>query len=276
MPSSGTGKGKGKKGFYIPTIDIRPFLEDPSSAAAGEVVEMVRDACVGTGFFQITGHGIPTTLQEAVFAGSLAFFALDIEEKVKLDKSASVGASNRGYEVIGNQGLQEGTLPDLKEIQAFISVKLYIHTEREMRERLILYFILDPNSNLPPLQTQGFYIGADLPASDPRVLANAFLMGPNLWPPPALLPPTTFHDPMTAYYTAMFALSLRILDIVALTLTLPTPHENGFGTVEGIGKIHAQEVRDWFQDFTSNDAVASIRLLHYPPAPNPNPNPNTS
>lgn len=39
-----------------------------------------------------------------------------MEEKKKLDKSSSVGASNRGYEIIGNQGLQEGTLPDLKEV----------------------------------------------------------------------------------------------------------------------------------------------------------------
>jgi hypothetical protein len=27
-----------------------------------------------------------------------------------------VGASNRGYEIIGNQGLEEGMLPDLKEV----------------------------------------------------------------------------------------------------------------------------------------------------------------
>jgi hypothetical protein len=39
-----------------------------------------------------------------------------MDEKKKLDKSSSVGASNRGYEIIGNQGLQEGTLPDLKEV----------------------------------------------------------------------------------------------------------------------------------------------------------------
>ena len=50
-----------------------------------------------------------------MFAGSAAFFNLPFEEKKKLDKSESVGASNRGYELIGNQGLQEGTLPDLKE-----------------------------------------------------------------------------------------------------------------------------------------------------------------
>ncbi|TVY47051.1 2-oxoglutarate-dependent dioxygenase citB, partial [Lachnellula cervina] len=219
MPlETGKGKGVGKAGFYVPTIDIRPFLDDPSSVAAGEVVEMVRDACVSTGFFQITGHGIPAALQEAVFAGSRAFFALDGEEKKMLDKRRSVGSSNRGYEGIGNQGLQEGALPDLKE---------------------------------------GFYIGLETPASDPRVLAHAFkMMGPNLWPP---LPLTTFHDPMTAYYTAIYALSLRILDIVASTLTLPHGDSHAH--------VRAREAREFFHEFTANDPVASIRLLHYPPAP---------
>lgn len=105
-----------KPAFHIPTVDIAPYLLDPTSASALKIVEQVRIACITTGFFQLVGHGIPRSLQDAVFTGSTAFFSLPFEEKTKLDKRVSEGASNRGYELIGNQGLQEGTLPDLKEV----------------------------------------------------------------------------------------------------------------------------------------------------------------
>lgn len=101
--------------FSVPTIDFTAYLSDPTSAASSKIVNDIKTACITTGFFQLVGHGIPTALQEAVFKGSEALFKLPMEEKVKLDRGKSVGASNRGYELIGGQGLQEGTLPDLKE-----------------------------------------------------------------------------------------------------------------------------------------------------------------
>jgi isopenicillin N synthase-like dioxygenase len=102
--------------FNVPTVDLAPYLADSTSIEALKVVNQVREACIATGFFQLIGHGIPRSLQDEIFAGSAALFKLPFEEKKKLDKSESVGASNRGYELIGNQGLQEGTLPDLKEV----------------------------------------------------------------------------------------------------------------------------------------------------------------
>lgn len=115
--------------FNVPTVDLAPYLANPTSSSALRIVNQVREACTGTGFFQLIGHGIPRSLQDEVFEGSAAFFKLPFEEKKKLDKSESVGASNRGYEIIGNQGLQEGTLPDLKEvspIRPLISKRLNI------------------------------------------------------------------------------------------------------------------------------------------------------
>jgi len=191
--------------FHIPTVDIAPYLASPTSPEAQKIVDSVRQACLTTGFFQLVGHGIPPSLQAAVFAGSAAFFALPAAEKLALDKSASVGASNRGYEILGNQGLQEGTLPDLKE---------------------------------------GFYIGQHIDAEDPRVKNKAFLMGPNLWPKKELVPEKVFKEPMEAYFKAMFQLSLTVMDVLAAGLP--------YGP-------------DVFSEFVSNDAVSSIRLLHYPP-----------
>lgn len=102
--------------FNVPTVDLDPYLVDPTSIEAMKIVDQVREACITTGFFQLIGHGIPRSLQDELFAGAAAFFKLPFEEKKKLEKGESVGASNRGYELIGNQGLQEGTLPDLKEV----------------------------------------------------------------------------------------------------------------------------------------------------------------
>ena len=193
--------------FSVPTIDISPYLSDATSPAALQVIENVKAACTGTGFFQLTGHGISRELQEKVFKGAEKLFALPKEEKLKLDKSKSVGASNRGYELIGGQGLEEGTLPDLKE---------------------------------------GFYVGQDIPASDPRVQKKAFLMGPNIWPPSDLVSEDVFKEPMSAYYTQIHALSLKVLEVLAAGMEYPN-------------------VQSVFEEFTANDPVASIRLLHYPP-----------
>lgn len=49
---------------------------------------------------------------------------------------------------------------------------------------------------------------------------------------------------MSTYYAALFTLSLKILDLIAATLP------------------YGPKV---FDNFTSNDATASVRLLHYPP-----------
>ncbi|KAG9233028.1 2og-Fe oxygenase family protein [Amylocarpus encephaloides] len=175
--------------FYIPTIDIAPYFISPGSTTSLKIINQVREA----------------ELQDDVFAASEKLFGLDMSEKLKLDKSNSVGDSGRGYEVIGNQGLQEGTLPDLKE---------------------------------------GFYIGKEISATDPRVLNNAFLIGPNQWPPTHLIPSPPFREPMEEYYDRMLNLCFAILDILAATLP--------YGP-------------DVFASFISNDPVASIRLLHYPP-----------
>ncbi|OTB02186.1 hypothetical protein M426DRAFT_322895 [Hypoxylon sp. CI-4A] len=98
--------------FVIPTVDISPYLEDPSSEASARVVEEVRQACVTSGFFQIVNHGVSKGIRDAVFKAAETFFALPLEEKKRLRPPM---LKNRGYELIGAQTLQEDTLPDLKE-----------------------------------------------------------------------------------------------------------------------------------------------------------------
>lgn len=99
--------------FVIPTIDISPYLQDPVSDASAKVIQDVRHACMTTGFFSLVGHGVSKELQGRVFKACERLFSLPLEEKQAL---ISPVAKNRGYELIGSQILQKGTLPDLKEV----------------------------------------------------------------------------------------------------------------------------------------------------------------
>lgn len=100
--------------FVIPTVDLGPYLADPSSEESQKIVDQVRHACITSGFFQIVNHGISPELQGRVQKAAEAVFALPLEEKKKLMHPV---LKNRGYEIIGSQALQEGALPDLKEVR---------------------------------------------------------------------------------------------------------------------------------------------------------------
>ncbi|KAH8163419.1 hypothetical protein CIB48_g4819 [Xylaria polymorpha] len=103
--------------FYLPIVDISPWVNDPRSSAAQEVVAEVRKACKSTGFFQIKGHGVSPTLQKSVFEASARFFALPADKKLELDCRKH---AFRGYDVMGSQMYESGlddpeTLRDMKE-----------------------------------------------------------------------------------------------------------------------------------------------------------------
>ena len=54
---------------HVPTIDIAPFLTGAPDGRR-HVAAAIRDACEGTGFFYLTGHGVPPVAIEAIFAAS--------------------------------------------------------------------------------------------------------------------------------------------------------------------------------------------------------------
>ncbi len=100
--------------FYVPTIDVAPFLNDPNGPGCDEIISEVRRACLSTGFFQITGHGVPKSLQQSLFDSAANFCAFPFEEKMKLDATKTVG--HRGYNVLASQSYEGDVLPDLKEV----------------------------------------------------------------------------------------------------------------------------------------------------------------
>lgn len=99
--------------FYLPSVDITPFLEDPTSTEAKQVIDDVRAACISTGFFQMTGHGVSESLQKEVFDAAAKFFALPLDVKTNLNAAKNIGF--RGYDLMGTQLYEDDVLPDLKE-----------------------------------------------------------------------------------------------------------------------------------------------------------------
>ena len=94
----------------IPVIDISPSYL-PSPEARRGVADRIREACRDTGFFYVSGHGVPDRVIEATLTTGKAFFAEPLEEKMKL---FGPGAGY-GYDPSEVQVLDSGTPPDLKE-----------------------------------------------------------------------------------------------------------------------------------------------------------------
>jgi len=200
----------------IPTIDISPYLSDPSSPAAKEVVNSLRIACIQTGFFHLVGHSIPSSLQQTIFHAAKEFFSLPLEEKLKLDMRKHV--SKRGYEIIGGQKL--GLKVDDRKVE-----------DRKVEDREVD----DGEGDLK----EGFYIGRHTPHK------TSFMTGPNIFPPSSLLSLEIFQTPIEEYYSKMLQLMLKMHEILAETLP--------YG-------------KDVFKGFLGPEPVATLRLLHYPPA----------
>ncbi len=96
----------------LPIIDVS-LLDAPAPDSRARLARQLARACQDSGFFYVTGHGIPTELIDAVFRQSRALFALPEHSKRQLDKARS--AANRGYEPLRGQTLEPGAPPDLKE-----------------------------------------------------------------------------------------------------------------------------------------------------------------
>jgi len=71
----------------IPMIDFTRFL----TGGAGErraIAKEIAAACTEIGFFYLAGHGVPETLQAAIFEQSALFFRLSAEEKLEAQATA--------------------------------------------------------------------------------------------------------------------------------------------------------------------------------------------
>ncbi|MFK8024210.1 MAG: isopenicillin N synthase family dioxygenase [Ilumatobacter sp.] len=98
----------------VPVIDIESALAgepDARTLTASALDAAARDS----GFFVITGHGVPDSTIEAVLAASRRFFALPVEEKNRF----TTDRSYRGYQAMSATALAktlgDESPPDLSE-----------------------------------------------------------------------------------------------------------------------------------------------------------------
>ncbi|HEX2463284.1 MAG TPA: 2-oxoglutarate and iron-dependent oxygenase domain-containing protein [Thermoanaerobaculia bacterium] len=94
----------------LPIIDIAPL--SGGGAAAAAVGAAIDRACRESGFFYVVGHGVDPDALRRLDRLSRAFFALDLEEKMRI-RMALGGRAWRGYFPVGAE-LTSGK-PDQKE-----------------------------------------------------------------------------------------------------------------------------------------------------------------
>ncbi|GAB2179909.1 2-oxoglutarate and iron-dependent oxygenase domain-containing protein [Denitratisoma sp. agr-D3] len=101
-----------RKAETIPLIDLGPSFSGDIEARRA-VARQIRTASLDTGFFYVTGHGIPETLIQDQFLWSRRFFDQSLAEKMACDLYNS--HSRSGYEPMAGQSLDADSPPDLKE-----------------------------------------------------------------------------------------------------------------------------------------------------------------
>ena len=95
----------------LPVIDVST-LDGTSDRSLRQVARQVENACRDSGFFYVTGHGVPPALLDRLDAASRAFFRLPVESKLEI-AMARGGRAWRGYFPVGDE-LTAGR-PDRKE-----------------------------------------------------------------------------------------------------------------------------------------------------------------
>ena len=86
---------------------------DMAALDGGQGIAALHEACVGTGFFYVTNHGVAEPLIDAVLEQARLFFALPLKRRMAVSLAHS--RCNRGYDAMQAQRLEPGMPPDLKE-----------------------------------------------------------------------------------------------------------------------------------------------------------------
>ena len=158
----------------IPVLDVSAIHGTDANAKQG-LARRFLDVYGQTGFGYITGHGIDADLVTRVFDASARFHALPRSEKFKI----KLDHLHRGFIAIDTSTDVNSTLAEVTK----------------------------------PNQSESFMMMREADASDPDVMAGAYLAGPNQWPD---LP--GFRDDVMAYNAALSSLGQKLIEIAALAI----------------------------------------------------------
>lgn len=125
-----------------PTLDIGPWLDGSGKADVARRFDRISREI---GFFYLTGHGVSPEEMQTMLDFTARFFAIEDAAKLAL----RVGPTRRGYEPFGQQTLDAGSPPDIKE---------------------------------------SYLLGFGQPPDHPMVRRGLANYGPNQWPEEAQLP----------------------------------------------------------------------------------------
>ncbi|MFF5209638.1 isopenicillin N synthase family dioxygenase [Streptosporangium sp. NPDC000396] len=96
----------------LPVIDVSALVNDGPRARRERTARLIERACRDSGFFYISGHGVPASLLGRLDEAARRFFALPLEEKMEISMDRA-GRAWRGFFPVGGE-LTSGR-PDLKE-----------------------------------------------------------------------------------------------------------------------------------------------------------------
>ena len=169
----------------------------------------------------------------------------DLSDRKAVGAELRAACLKNGFFYISGHGVPEQDIADLfSEAAAFFDLPLAQKAEIDKsRSKVNRGYeplqgqTLEPGA--PPDLKEGYYIGPEHAADDPRVIAGMFNHGANQWPTQR----PNFKPVMENYLATMLDLSARMMGGIALSLDLP---------------------EDYFRGYC-DDAMATVRLLHYPP-----------
>lgn len=172
----------GKRGDFsnIPVLDVSPLYRD-SLEDIRAVAATLRGYLENIGFLYVTGHSIPQADVEAVRNASKAFFALPVDQKLKL----KIDKNFRGYLPFAGSTIVTSSVAAVSK----------------------------------PNQSESIFFMHEIDADDPRARAGEPLQGPNQWPDPAVLP--GFRSTIQNYVEQMSVLARKMVGAVAMSLGLP-------------------------------------------------------
>ncbi len=163
----------------IPTLDLGPYLAGDIDARERLAVTL-REIQQTIGFYVVENHGVPAEPIERAYAALEEFFALPLEEKLKL----RIGRQSVGY------------IP--AKTTVYVTSKINVNTKPDLNETITL--------------------ARERPSDDPAIQQGLRFVGPNPWPdslPGFREAMLAYQDAMSELGYAMLPLYARALELPA-------------------------------------------------------------